>query len=73
MVFIDWANVYGWSRSLKKEVNPNKLYKYLSQYSQIKEINFYFGLDKHPKSKQFLDKIKKTGFVLLVKRLSIFR
>lgn len=23
-VFIDWANVYGWTKSLKKEVDPSK-------------------------------------------------
>ena len=27
-VFVDWANVYNWKKSLKKEVDPKKLYKY---------------------------------------------
>ena len=61
-VFIDWANVYGWRTSLKKEVSPDKLYKYLKEYALVKEINFYYGIDKHPKSKKFLNEVKKIGF-----------
>lgn len=68
-VFIDWANVYGWSRSLKKEVNPRRLYKYLRQYPQIKDVNFYYGIDKHPKSKKFLDEVKKIGFNVVSKKV----
>ncbi len=28
-VFIDWANVYNWKKSLKKKVDLKKLYLYL--------------------------------------------
>ena len=66
-VYIDWANVYGWRRVLKKEVDPKKLYRYLKGYKQIKEINFYFGTDVHPKSEIFLDKVKKIGYKLITK------
>ncbi len=48
-VFVDWANVYGWKKSLKKEVDPKKLYKYLKKYKEIKSINFYFGTDNNNK------------------------
>jgi len=24
IAYIDWANVYGWKKSLKKEINPEK-------------------------------------------------
>lgn len=68
-VFIDWANVYNWSKSLKKEVSPTNLYKYLRRYTQIKEINLYYGLDKHPKSKKFLDGVKKIGFNVINKEV----
>ncbi|MBI2334448.1 NYN domain-containing protein [Candidatus Daviesbacteria bacterium] len=37
-VFIDWANVYGWRKSLKQEVDPQKLYKYLKSYKEVKYI-----------------------------------
>ena len=66
-VYVDWANVYGWTKSLKKEVDPKKIYKYFKSYKEIKQINFYFGKDKHPKSKQFLKKIKKIGYRLITK------
>lgn len=66
-VFIDWANVYGWTKSLKKEVNPQKLYNYLKDYKEIKQISFYYGEDKHPKSKQFLREAKKIGYHVTTK------
>ncbi|MBI2268348.1 MAG: hypothetical protein HYU80_02750 [Candidatus Blackburnbacteria bacterium] len=25
VVFIDWANIYGWTKSLKKEVDPKEV------------------------------------------------
>lgn len=68
-VFIDWANVYGWTKSLKKEVDPKKLFKNLKSYPQIKEINFYSGVDKHPKSKEFLRRVKKIGFSVITKEV----
>lgn len=68
-VFIDWANVYGWTKSLKKEVNPQKLYNYLKDYKEIKQISFYYGEDKHPKSKEFLIVVKKVGFNVISKEV----
>lgn len=61
-VYIDWANVHGWTKSLKQEVDPKKLFRYLKSYKEIQDINFYFGKDKHPKSKVFLKDIKKIGY-----------
>lgn len=66
-VFIDWANVYGWKKSLKHEIDPHKLYKYLSKYKEINDIRFYYGADSHPKSIQFLKNIKKIGYTLISK------
>jgi len=66
-VFIDWANVYGWKKTLKKPVSPTKLYRYLKSYKLIKSINFYYGTDHHPKSKAFLTRIKNTGYKLTTK------
>lgn len=68
-VFIDWANVYGWRNRLNKEVDPRRLYRYLKEYKQINDIRFYSGLDKHPKSKQFLRKIKQIGFTVISKEV----
>ena len=66
-VFVDWANVYNWKKSIKKEPNPKIIFKYLKNYKNIKEINFYYGLDEHPKSKKFLKTIEKIGYKLSTK------
>lgn len=68
-VFIDWANVYGWTNRLNKEVDPRKLYRYLKSYKDIDDLYFYYGLDKHPKSKQFLRKVKQIGFDVVTKEV----
>lgn len=66
-VFIDWANVYGWKKSLKRLVDTKKLYKYLKTYKQIKEISFYFGTDRNERSKKFLKNTKKIGYKVISK------
>lgn len=66
-VYIDWANVYGWTKSLKRTVDPKKLFKYLHGYKDIKEIKFYYGTDQNPKSKQFIKSVKNVGFKLITK------
>lgn len=73
-VMIDWANVYGWSHNLKKQVDEAKLFEYLKSYKQIEKINFYFGEDKtKPKSKEFLDKVKKIGYGLVIKDVKFIK
>jgi len=67
VVFVDWANVYNWKKSFKKEIDSRKIFKHLKSYKEIKDINFYYGLDKHPKSKKFLKEIKKIGYTLHTK------
>jgi len=37
LVFIDWANVHGWTKSLKREVDVDNLYNYLKKYPEIGE------------------------------------
>ena len=64
---VDWANVYGWKKSLKKEVNAGKLFDYLSEYSQIKSINLYFGKDKNEKSRSFLNEAGEIGYRVITK------
>lgn len=66
-VFVDWANVYGWKKSLKKEVNPRKLYKYLKSYREIKAINFYHGTDQNEHSKRFLRTASNIGYKVVTK------
>jgi uncharacterized LabA/DUF88 family protein len=66
-VFIDWANVYNWKKSLKREVDPKKLYKYLKTYKEIEDVRFYFGKDKHKKSRAFLKNMRKIGYKVTTK------
>lgn len=66
-VFVDWANVYGWKKSLKKEVDISILYNYLKSYKEIEEIFLYFGKDNHPKSGDFLKKAGKIGYKIITK------
>ena len=66
-VFFDWANVYGWTKSLKRPVNPRNLYKYLKSYTQINQILFYFGTDRNKKSQKFIKQISKTGYEVTTK------
>lgn len=66
-VFIDWANVYGWNKHRQKLIDPRKLYNYLTSYKEVSDIRFYYGLDKHPKSKQFLKRAKRIGFSVVTK------
>lgn len=66
-VFIDWANVHGWEKSLKKDIDQQKLYKYLKTYKEIEEISFYFGTDEHPASKQQIRNARKIGYRIVTK------
>ena len=66
-VFVDWANVYGWKKSLKAEVDPKKLYHYLKSYNEIQLIRLYHGVDENEKSKQFLGGMKRIGYEVTTK------
>ena len=67
VAYLDWANIHGWSKSLKRDVDPERLFKYLKSYSQIRRSNLYFGTDKHPKSKTFIRQAKSIGFQVTTK------
>jgi uncharacterized LabA/DUF88 family protein len=65
--FVDWANVYYWKDSLKWEIDLERLFEYLKSYKEIKEINFYFGTDVHPASKEQIKQAQKIGFRVITK------
>ena len=67
VVYVDWANVYGWRKSLKHEVDTTKLYTYLRQYPEIGDIRLYHGTDTHPKSQSFLDTAQNIGYSIITK------
>ena len=66
-VFIDWANVYGWTKTLKQPVNPKNLYKYLNSYTLITQVLFYFGTDRNEKSQKFINRVAKIGYKVTTK------
>ena len=69
VVYVDWANVHGWAKSLKREVDSVRLFEYLKSYSEILETHLYFGTDTHPKSIVFLEDAKKTGYAITTKEV----
>lgn len=66
-VYIDWANVYGWKKTLKREVNPEKLFEYFKSYKEISDVRFYFGTDNNEKSRSFLNKMNIIGYEVVTK------
>ncbi len=66
-VFIDWANVHGWEKSLKAEINISNIYNYLRSFEDIADIYLYFGKDNHVKSKEFLEKAGSIGYKIVTK------
>lgn len=73
-VFIDWANVYNWKSSLKQDVSAAKIFTYLKEYSEIKDIRFYFGTDKtHPASAEFLKDTRKIGYSVITKDVKFLK
>ena len=67
VVFVDWANVHGWEKSLKKDISPNKLFTHLKNYKEIVDIRLYFGTDTHEKSVEFLKTASKIGYQVITK------
>lgn len=66
-VCIDYANVYGWKKSLKKEIDLRSLFERLNNYKEISEINFYYGKDNNEKSNEFLKYVEDLGFCVNTK------
>lgn len=70
LVCIDWANVHGWYKSIKCNINPESLFKYLSSYNEIYKQSFYFGIENgNQKSEDFQEYIKSIGFNLITKEV----
>lgn len=67
IVFIDWANVHGWEKTLKKNLSLESFFSYLSEYHEIKNIRFYFGTDTNEKSINFLKRVEKIGYEVSTK------
>ncbi|MEI6529365.1 MAG: NYN domain-containing protein [Candidatus Falkowbacteria bacterium] len=70
VAFIDWANVYGWKKTLGWEVDIDKLFAFLNGYSKIISKNFYFGIEKgQTQSENFMIKVQTIGFTAVSKEV----
>lgn len=68
-VIVDWANVYGWFSDpnsktyLGWEIDSKKLFSYLKSYTNIADINFYYGIERgNKKSEEFYAEIRTIGY-----------
>ena len=59
LVYIDWANVYGWQKKLKWRIDTRKLVEYFKTYSEVRKINLYFGTDITQGSKDFISLMRR--------------
>lgn len=68
LVLIDYANLLSSVRYLKKHIDMKVFYDYLSSLSYVKDISIYYGTDpRNPKSKTFINWLKKTGCRVITK------
>jgi uncharacterized LabA/DUF88 family protein len=69
-VIIDWANVFGWFKDIKWEIDPKKLYNYLRAYKNICELRLYFGIDNTTDiTRNAYKELESTGFTLISKEV----
>jgi uncharacterized LabA/DUF88 family protein len=69
LLLVDWANVYGWKKSLGWEVCPQRLYNFFDRPKVINKI-FYYGEDEgQEKSENFMTEIKNIGFDISPKKV----
>ncbi|MDD3085319.1 MAG: NYN domain-containing protein [Candidatus ainarchaeum sp.] len=67
LLIVDWANVYGWKKTLHYEVCPQKLFNYLNRPNVI-DKRFYFGEDEGQSySINFIEEVKNIGFNVISK------
>lgn len=66
-IFIDWANVHGWEKTLKQDISIEKMFLYLSEYKEVNHVGLYFGTDTNEKSANFLKKAAEIGYEVITK------
>lgn len=70
LVMIDWANVHGWFSDLGWEVDPARLFAYLSTYTQIIDKRLYHGVEPgNKRSEEFGTKVRSIGFNFIQKEV----
>lgn len=69
LLIVDWANVWGWSKTLKWEVSPEKLFKFFDR-PKIIDRRFYYGVEVgQQKSEEFKLEIESIGISSIFKEV----
>jgi uncharacterized LabA/DUF88 family protein len=69
LLIVDWANVYGWKKSLNWEVCPKKLFHYLDR-PKIIDKRLYHGVEKRQtKSEAFKGDMETLGYTVVSKEV----
>lgn len=69
LLLVDWANVYGWSKSLGWEVSPEKLFNFFDR-PKIIDKRLYHGVEVgQEKSENFKIEMEKVGFSVITKEV----
>jgi len=69
LVFIDWANVHGWQRTLKRKIDLDAVQGELKTLDNVHDIRIYHGRDKHPSSRRFLERSLRHGLSVVTKEV----
>ncbi len=73
MFFIDASNLFYSQKSLRIEIDYEKLYMLLSEYTRNCWIFFYRATTGNPEEQKFLKKIEKIGYIVITKPLKIIQ
>jgi uncharacterized LabA/DUF88 family protein len=70
LAIIDWANVYGWNKSLKWSIDVKKLFEYLSSFPEVFDKRLYYGIETGKAySEEFNAEALQTGFNVISKEV----
>jgi len=67
IVFIDWANVYGWRNVLREEFNLGFFPNLRVKYPNIESLRLYFGEDTTTGSRNFIQSAHNLGLTIITK------
>jgi uncharacterized LabA/DUF88 family protein len=51
------------------EIDPERLYEYLTKYKNVKQVFLFAGEDDHPKSREFLEDCRRIGYTVVTKKV----
>ena len=70
LLIVDWANVWGWSKTLNWEVSPQKIFDFFNAKPKVIDKRFYYGVEiGQPKSESFKLEIEIIGYTSIFKEV----